>query len=198
MKLENSTRYSAWFLCASVALGALLAATPNALADDTGEENDFDPESLCVSPVPNGVIAVSGSFENPHAEWLFCIPNPIFGMANGILVAYAHGTVDVTEEQGSIEAIADQLEFGGAAVPGLLNQLGFSFGVVARSKTGLSVPEGIDETKRLVDLYREEIFPKYFCRGIGRLPAGALSPATARLRDRRFARRAHRDSVERG
>ena len=175
MKLVKSMRFPAWFFCTSMALGAVLAAAPSAMAQDTGGEDGFDPKTLCP---PVRAIAVSGMFRNPDAEWLFCIPHPAFGMANGVLVAYAHGTVEVIEAEGSIEAITDELEgeLGGASTPGLLTQLGFSFGVVARSKTGLSVPEGIDETKRLVDLYREEIFPKYFCQRSNGCPPPPTPP----------------------
>jgi len=174
MKIEISMRFPAWFFCVSMALGAVLAAPSSALAQDRGGEDALDPQSLCPAV---RTIAVSGTFSKPNAEWVFCIPDPAFGRANGILVAYAHGTVKITEAGGSIEAITDELEqLSGASIQGLLTQLGFSFGVVARSKTGLSVLEGIDETKRLVDLYKEEIFPKYFCQPTNGCPPPPAPP----------------------
>jgi len=167
-----------WFVRFCLAPCLFMVAVSSAVAQDTSAENEFDPESLCPAELgnpPEPAIAITGQFEDTGAEWLFCIPYPELGLFNGMLVVYAHGTVNVTQQAGSLEAISDQVKVGDLDIPRVLNSLGFAFGVVARSKTGLSVPEGIDETKRLVELFRDTVAPPALVYVIGVSQGGSIA-----------------------
>jgi len=120
----------------------------------------FEPADICPKIIqvpgmmgPVTVDAYSGEFSN-EAEWVFCVPAKGW---NGDLVVLSHGTVNALREGGKIEEIKGQMEFGTVSIPEMINGLGYAFAVSARSKSGLSVIEGVEEASELYDVFEEQV-----------------------------------------
>ena len=127
-----------------------------AMAQDSG----FKPADICPAEViidgmtvPVTAYDGDGLTDGKKTEWAICVPE----IWNGDLVVYAHGTVSALAEGGQMETILAQLQFDGASIPELANSQGFAFAVAARSKSGLSVVEGIQELPALYDKFTDTV-----------------------------------------
>jgi pimeloyl-ACP methyl ester carboxylesterase len=72
---------------------------------------------------------------------------------NGILVVWAHGFQDATEEKAIPE---DQLCIGTFCIPEVVNSLGFGFATNSYSKTGMAIEQGKNDIVDLVSIYTSQ------------------------------------------
>jgi hypothetical protein len=113
---------------------ATISAAPSGLVE-FAHADPFRPVDIC----PNPETALSGKIELENgprrgAQYVVCVPEDWIGD----LAVYAHGTVRPEARPGKIEAIVPQLATETVSLPGIANDLGFAFAVLARSQTGLS------------------------------------------------------------
>jgi hypothetical protein len=85
------------------------------------------------------------------AQYVVCMPQPA-SCYNGSVVLFAHGYVPAGAPPGTWQ---NQLALpDGSTLPSLVNNLGFGFAASGFTKDGLAIKEGIDDTKALLDHYR--------------------------------------------
>jgi pimeloyl-ACP methyl ester carboxylesterase len=90
------------------------------------------------------------------APYLVCIPEK--SCWNGNMVTFAHGYVAPNQPLGVPQS---QLTIGGISLPATFNQLGYGFAASGYSKNGLSIEQGVDDTRDLVqNIVQKQIAPK--------------------------------------
>jgi pimeloyl-ACP methyl ester carboxylesterase len=124
-------------LIASLLVG-LAPALPAAAQPDL-------PPNCSLIPVPNSIEI-----------YLICLPQPPVTPAwNGDLVVFAHGYVPPNETS-MIRYIEQMLLPDGSFLPSLANSLGYAFASTSYSKNGLAVKEGLADTVRLIQTFKQQ------------------------------------------
>ncbi len=104
-----------------------------------------------------GSTCLPDGVQSAGAKYRICMPNPRSAW-NGQLVIYAHGYVSPTEPVGIPEAQL-KLPNDNTSIPGLINGLGYAFGVTSYRVNGLSILPAIDDVRDLVDVFHRIVGP---------------------------------------
>jgi pimeloyl-ACP methyl ester carboxylesterase len=91
---------------------------------------------------------------------------------NGRLVIYAHGFQDAGTTP---EIPFDQLCFDGVCIPDLLTSMGFAFAASSYDATGLAVLEGVADTLKLVEFFKEKCGPPERIYVVGASEGGLIT-----------------------
>jgi hypothetical protein len=130
--------------------------------------------AILIVSLPRTLSAASCSSSTPAmgtypgadgpAHYLVTLPSPA-SCYNGAMIFFAHGFIPPGSPENTWLtqlALPDR-----TTLPSLVNSLGFGFAASGFSKDGLATPEGVEDTRRLVDVLHGLGIPvrKYFVTG---------------------------------